>query len=398
MPIEQRDHALDDVRTLMVLAVVLLHAACAYAPSIPWWHARDTLGLGYDVLIFCFDVFALPVLYYLAGGFAAPSLERRGPAGFLRAKFLRLGLPVLVLSAFYMPAMVYVGYLGRAEAPLRFFGYWTRWMASLADWKPVLLADMQTAAPYRDAFSPHHMWFIVLLLAFFALFALRRAAFPARAPRPGAFTSRLWLTAAGIALGFALLNALVPDWAWARLGPLVLYQPTRVPLYAGMFVLGACARAGQGGRLTLPGPVWAWGTLFVAATLAILAASRTFMAVTGWGNLHLALAHGALRALAALGAVGLFTGAAVRLLSRPAGWRRSLAASSYHVYLLHMPLVVFAQAALVGAPLPPVAKMLLAFIIPALACWGMSRAIAARGAWLSAGSVAVFFAGAVLLY
>ncbi len=70
---EHRKFSFDNLRTLMVLFIVLLHAVCAYAASIPWWHAQDAKGMLYDIALISIDNFALPVL------FSSPAFSRPRP-------------------------------------------------------------------------------------------------------------------------------------------------------------------------------------------------------------------------------------------------------------------------------------------------------------------------------
>lgn len=393
-----RTLSLDNARTLMVLAIVLLHAACAYAMGIPWWHAQDHKHVLFDLLIVSVDNFALPTLYFLAGAFARTSLDRHGASGFLARKLKRLGLPVIVISAFYLPAMVYVGYLRRAEAPASFIDYWLHWMGSLSDWGFDVITSMATGARFADAFSPHHLWFMSLLLAFFAAYALWRAAFPNAVKRPEASLRHVLAWGAVMALGYTAVNLLVQDWAWARLGPFFLFQPTRLPVYAAAFIFGIRTQSRLAAGRPMPGSVWVWLAAFIVAQAAMVACVETFMATQGPAPLPQALAHGTLRAVLTLSGICLTVNATHRFLAGPSRFRESLASSSYDVYMLHMPLVVFVQAALVPVALPLALKMAAAFVLSVPVCWGLSRVMAGRGAWLPAVLLAGFFAGFALIF
>ncbi|MGE4422517.1 MAG: acyltransferase [Pseudodesulfovibrio sp.] len=386
-----RNHAYDNLRTLMVLLIVLLHAACAYAVGIPWWHAQDAKSPVFDVTIVTLDVFVLPVLFFVSGLFARSTLERHGTAGFLANKLRRLGLPVLVLSVFYLPTMVYVGYVRRVPDHLGFFGYWLRWVASLRDWGFAVITNMRQGADYADRISPHHLWFLSLLLLFFLGYVLWRTVLPVSCT---VRRNRLIPAAAlAVFLGFAAVNLLVQDWAWARLGPFILFQPTRIPVYLGMFVFGILFRPYMDGPRPFPGPWWAWLIPFAAATAGILVMMRTFMTTLPPIPPGQAALHGALRAVAAVAGAGCLVNLAALRLNRPARWRESLSASSYDIFLWHMPLVVFVQAWLAPAPLPLGVKALLAFLLPSGFLWAASRAAARTGPLLWGGFVAAVFLG-----
>lgn len=394
---QPRIAALDNLRTLMVLFILLLHAACAYAFSIPWWHVRDITNQGFDLLMFCIDVFALPVLFFVSGLFAAPSYERHGRGGFLRRKLHRLGIPLVLLSAFYLPAMVYVGYLRRAASPVPFFDYWLHWMATLTDWHFNLLTSMESAARYQDAFSPHHLWFVSMLLVFFAGYALCRPLLRGAEERAVSRIALVW-TGLLLAVCYGAVNLLIQDWAWARIGPFILFQPTRVPLYLGAFLFGIYARPHVARQQSLPGSPYLWMTVFPVLLVAQLVTTGKDVPIRP-ALLHEAALAGGLRAGLFLSSVCLTINVSYRFLRHASGWQRSLNASSYDLYILHMPLVVFAQAALLGAALPLVLKMILAFLVPAALCWGLSRQVLARiPGPASLGLLLAFFAGCCILY
>ena len=397
MPSQPRIAALDTIRTLMVLFIVLLHAACAYAFAIPWWHARDALNQGFDLLIFFIDPFALPVLFFVSGLFAEPSYERHGRTGLLRGKLRRLGLPLLLLPVFYLPGMVYVGYLHRTADPVPFFDYWLHWVGTMSDWNFVLLTSMETGARYLDACSPHHLWFIFMLLVFFAGYALLRPWFRGTEERQVTRRTLAWAWLL-LAAGYAAANLLIQDWAWARLGPFILFQPARIPLYLGAFLFGIYARPHVARRESLPGSPYLWMPLFPVLFIVLLVTTGKDVP-TSPPPLHMAAAWGLLRAGMLLSAVCLAVGGGYRFLRTASRWQRSLNASSYDLYLLHMPVVVFSQALLLAVALPTPLKMTLAFLVPSVLCWTVSRQVLARFPGTgSLGLLMAYFAACCLLF
>ena len=386
---QQRRMAFDNLRTLMVLCIILLHAACAYASGIPWWHVQDAKSPIFDLILITIDNFALPVLFFVSGVFAPPSLKRHGAAGFIKNKLRRLGLPLLAIAVFYLPTMVYLGYLHRSTAPVTFPAYWSNWMASLADWDFAVITSMEQGAAYADAFSPHHLWFISLLLLFFLGYAALRTSFAAK---PAPSMSRLtWMAGLGMFAAFAVLNLLVQDWAWARFGPFLLFQPTRIPIYLGMFLFGVLARPHMDRVRPFPGAWRRWLILFLVAQIAMITASRAFMLVQGPAPLTHALAHALLRSVLAVSAAGLFVNFLTARLNGPSSWRQSLAAASYDLYLWHMPLAVYVQTLLLNAPLPLAAKFLAAALTPVFLLWFLSRGAARIRPWQWAGFMGTVF-------
>lgn len=385
-----RNHAFDNLRTLMVLFIVLLHTACAYTTGIPWWHAQDAKSQVFDVAIVIIDTFALPVLFFIAGLFARPTFEKHGGAGFVRNKLRRFGIPLLFLPVFYLPTMVYVGYVGRTAAPMDFIQYWLNWVASLGDWSFAVITNMEEGARYTDLMSPHHLWFLSLLLIFFLGYAALRRAFNSSITI--GMTTLIGFVGLGILIGYTALNFAIQDWAWARFGPFILFQPTRVAVYFGMFLFGVLAHPHMDRLRPFPGPWWGWMILFLCAQVIFLAMVTTLMA-PGQTSLPLAIIHGVLRTVLAISATGLWVNLAVMRFGGPSRWRESLAASSYDIFLWHMPVVVFVQASLVPTTLPLAIKALLVFLVPVVLFWFLKQGAARISPWQWGGFIAMVFLG-----
>ncbi|MFZ5813594.1 MAG: acyltransferase family protein, partial [Thermodesulfobacteriota bacterium] len=353
----------DTARTVLVLLVVALHAAAAYCTVLPWWHVRNAdAGPAFDLLLSALDGFLMPTLFFIAGAFAPVSLARRGPGPFFRAKVLRFVPTLLLLMVTLLPLMTYVGYVSRTPGPMGFPAYLGAWLASGADVAAHLYTTVADGMAARDAISTHHLWFLVVLMGLFGGYALWRAVFPTKTPSraPGLDTPAragvrpVLLVSATLAMGLACacVALSMPDGSWLRATALVVVQPTRLPLYAGFFALGAVA-AERGGLAPWPGPWWLWLAVAVISLAAMFAAYPAVIGRTP-GPFPLVLTHYLGRAFASLGVVGLLGDLAGREpaeTSAPGRLSRTLAASSYHVYLLHMPVVVILQYALLDAAL-----------------------------------------------
>lgn len=105
-----RDANLEYLRGFIVLLVLLLHSVLAYA--VLWPAQSRTFEIfpapivdsqrweGFDVLTTFNDTIFMALMYLLSGLFVWPSLKRRGGAGYLRERALRLRL--LADSAFVL--------------------------------------------------------------------------------------------------------------------------------------------------------------------------------------------------------------------------------------------------------------------------------------------------------
>lgn len=324
MPTE-RFRALDDLRVFVVFLVVALHAALTYmvyAP--PWWYVLDPQrSLIYTGFVLIVDVPIMLVMFFLAGYFARPSLDRRGAVAFLREKAVRIGIPWVFGAMVLAP-------------PTAWIIYWSRGA-------PVTLLDFWRGDFWGIGYQQSIYWFLGVLFVLFLAVAAAHAFVPAF----GGWTRRVsmpprWLFAAFVAVmtvaSFAT-GATLDTWShnWV-----LVYQPARVPLYIGYFALGLIAeRAGwfcEGGYRPAP---MRWtvamavcGAIYLAVRMVLpTVASAGVVTVAGFVFFNIFCF------------TSLFAGVAVFSKRRRAGGAvsRSLARNAYAVYYLH-PLILYPLA------------------------------------------------------
>jgi glucan biosynthesis protein C len=69
---------MDNLRYALVLCVVLQHSGNAYS-SLSWWPVSEPeSSLIADWLTAILDTFTMPFLFYIAGYFALPTLQKKG--------------------------------------------------------------------------------------------------------------------------------------------------------------------------------------------------------------------------------------------------------------------------------------------------------------------------------
>jgi glucan biosynthesis protein C len=125
---QQRLHFIDHLRGFMFIIMAVDHALHAYA--FYWgrfWFFKD-----YDRSI-VFDAFYLhdqsiimPMLFFIMGMFVIPSLYRRGLLGYLKERFIKLGIPFLVGIPFIVPLLSYPRYEHYQDQGISLFEFWTK--------------------------------------------------------------------------------------------------------------------------------------------------------------------------------------------------------------------------------------------------------------------------------
>ncbi|HUJ69374.1 MAG TPA: acyltransferase [Syntrophorhabdales bacterium] len=376
-PDRQYALALGYLKAFIILLVVLHHAACAYLPLIvpttpasslvEHMHSLRAISPVSDqqrsfffLLVTSFnDKFFMSLMFFISGLFVWNSLRAKGSRLFLRDRFVRLGLPFLVMAALG-PLTYYTSYLqsgGSEGLP----GFWRQW-TSLKDW------------PDGPA------WFICVLLAF-DIIVVPLAALMARA--------RASLYEAGAAVGrrpillFALLllvsaiaylpmaSLFNPYWSWWSWGPFK-FQTSRIFLYLAYFLIGALLGAVGIERTCLTrgsalARLWAiWAVVAFFAFVISLGAGRP--------GTNPILAGGALLFSCAASCLAFLA-----LFLRFARKRRrvfdSLSSNSYGVFVIHYVVVAWLLYAMLKTPLPALAKGFIVFLCALLLCWGSIAAI-----------------------
>lgn len=170
-PAKSRVAWIDNLRTLMILLVVNMHACVTFSHVGSWYRMEEPEPAMPIKIAFVFwqghlQAFFMGLLFFLAGVFAHRSLVRRGPLPFLRERARRLGLPALLFMLLIHPFMLYV-LLGRPHVPDR---------PSLG----VLYGRYLTSGRVLSGSGP--MWFALALLLFCATLACIRVVRPVKAP------------------------------------------------------------------------------------------------------------------------------------------------------------------------------------------------------------------------
>ena len=262
----------------------------------------------------------------------------------MAARARRLLIPFAVVGLAVVPLAGYVRLVRNAPGPHGYADFWLEQMRGVSfGFLDLSRVDPTTLDP--TMYSPWHLWFLPMLMLFVLCLCLVPA--PARAARPDSgrrVLAVLCLAAVAISAATALVLRHFPGVGWAMLSNFLLFQPSRVPLYAGAFALGAVAHARRwfDGR-PMPGPVWAWSFAALALCAAHLVVNASLEMAPPPVPALQGLASALARTGASLAALGLILSVASRRFNRTTPLGRSLAASSYTVYLLHLPVLIVLQ-------------------------------------------------------
>ena len=362
---------LDNLRYAFVLCVVMEHACNAYR-GLAWWPVADpAISLPVQMLSGFFDVFSMPLLFYVAGYFALPSIRKKNIGAFLADKLERLGIPWLVCVLTVVPAMALIYHATRQglAGAQRFWGMWREVMASALSFDVGIVPSMDRLMAV-NGFYQRYMWFLSLLIAMFfifaALYALKPNWFAPTGSRPIAVRQGAWPTLRlflAVALTTTLLSMATvgliqlfgPPGAGPEplftLGNVIQFRPSRLFFYLIYFGLGVLTyRNNWIGRGRFPGRPGAWLVLFPVLLVAFLAVCYLMLRGPRGMAAAVGFAYFLLVNFLCMATLGLFMSLAHRWWNRPRALDRDLASNSYNIYIAHYVFVIGLQAALLQVP------------------------------------------------
>jgi fucose 4-O-acetylase-like acetyltransferase len=340
----------------MVLLVVNMHACVTYS-HVGGWYLKDPPepGLGVKIPFLYWQghlqAFFMGLLFFLAGVFAHGACLRRGPAGFVRERLLRLGAP----AAFYMLVIQpFIGLVLLRRPGDRAIGeLYLRYLSS-----------------GRVLSGSGPLWFAVALLIFCLALALKRAVLPGAAqaerrspPSWGALTALGCLLVVAT-FAFRLVQPLDTDFFNLQLGFFAQYIAAfSVGVLAGQHgwleaLASSRVAAGAGWAVLVAGPLGMTATLLLGG-LTQTGDFQPFKGGWHWQAFGLAAWEQLSGVALGLGAMALFR----RRFNTEGPLATWMARHSFGVYVLHAPILVALALAMHPLPGGPVFKMLLLTVL-----------------------------------
>jgi glucan biosynthesis protein C len=347
----------DNLRWLMVVLVISMHAADTYSPLGNWYYVeRPPIGvatlLSFAAWQMYLQSFFMGLLFFIAGVFTPASIDRKGPRRFVRDRAFRLGLPVLFYMFVLGPITEY--YVAHSwTAPYSFAHEWWHHITDLE--------VLQENGP---------LWFCLALLIFEVAYAAlymwrRRAPESARDTQPPG-TGTLIGFALTMAAGRFVIRFVLPGVSFLNmhLGDFAQY----ILLFSAGIV---AARNHWLPKLSLSlGRRWMMVILPVgfAAWLAILAVSGAFRSGDvpdegwHWQSAALSIWESFTCVAMCLGLLTLFR----EKFNAQGRLARFLSDNAFSVYVFHPPIVIIGARLLHSLTWAPLAKFV---ILTGLCTW-----------------------------
>jgi peptidoglycan/LPS O-acetylase OafA/YrhL len=352
-----RFYALDGVRAAAMLLGISFHSLISFMPTLPAsWPAPDIRrSIGLAVFAGWLHSFRMPLFFLVAGFFGHMLYHRLGGRAFFRNRVRRILVPFVLGLLLLTPIVHVIVVYGNLK---------TGFISDPRGLGSAIVHHFRSGEFFRSL-DTLHLWFLYYLMVIYVGTLIARVLFQrigsATAERwfDGAFRTlvKAWWKPVVLAVPTALVFSLMQTASFDT--PVSLVPQARIVLGYGLFFAFGWILHRQP-ELIFELRRGAWKLLLLGNFVAFPALMGfSFLLLKGagapvWAKPAAALAHAFVTWLMVLGTLGI----AVRYLQRPNKVVRYVADSSYWLYLIHPPLVLWLQIQLAPVALPAVIKFL----------------------------------------
>jgi len=365
----------DHLRAFLIILVIMHHLAITYGAIGSWVYHDTTNSLTahlLSVLVMTDQAFFMGLFFLISAYFTPGAYDHKGTGLFLRDRFLRLGIPLLIYDILIEPFVLYIvaGFYGS------YWNFYSNYVLSLR------------------GIGQGPVWFIELLLIFVVFYAIWRVLYDRWShDHPRKTTTTQSITSAHkhpypttgemllYIIGLALITFVIRIWfpiSW-------WFQPLNLmfaefPQYISMFILGLIAYR-RGWFTKIPyavGKRWLWVALIDLILLVPLALflGDAKNVTYGEGGFHWqAFVYAFWEATMC---VSLCTGLLVffrKHFNRPGRVWNFLSANAYATYIFHPVVLVSLAYGLHFVTLYPLLKYGIAVIIAVPCCFALGALI-----------------------
>jgi peptidoglycan/LPS O-acetylase OafA/YrhL len=352
----QRLYYFDNIKVLLIVIVIFMHAGMAYVPVAELWPVSfptpfpvaDLLVVGTFQAIG--SSFAMALFFFISAYLLVGSFDRKGQKKFLKDRFVRIGIPLFGIVAFLLILTAAVG----ANSATSSFS-----------WLFLITVKGANSA----TFSIGWLWFLVFLLILAVAYSVWRTlhiTIPP-VPCPGNGTLVLAALALGVA-NYAVRRRYGPDqWVlWHAV------EPAHVLLYV-LFMLGGILAYRNGWLETVsPSLVRTWGIISVVGLCGIPVLIAPLFPVPS-------LLYSLWEAFLGIGICVTLLIVCKHRWNTTGRIKAVLAKNVYAAYIIQIPIIVFLQSrfiqggVLIPEGLPPLLQFVLVGVLATAFCFLISN-------------------------
>ena len=347
---------IDNLRLVMIILVVLQHAAVTYSGLGSWfYYERAPLDKISFVLFGLFQglnqAYFMGILFLIAGYFVPAAYDRKGFGRFVKDRLVRLGIPALIFMLLINPFIGYVllGFQMSSPKP----PFWSAYSAYL------------TSGNFLSGSGP--LWFALALLIFSVIYAVVRLVSGQRSATGSAPVARkisTWqivLLMAVIAAATFAIRQVYPAGA-----TFMNMQLGYFAIYIVLFIVGIAAyRQGWFSSIDYAyGSKWLkaalpWGLLAFAVIMVGAELSHTAIANYNGGWHWQSAAYATWESFTAVAmSIGLITLFREKY-NQQSKLVKILSDNSFAVYVFHAPVLISISLLMAPLALIPIAKFVI---------------------------------------
>jgi glucan biosynthesis protein C len=342
---------LDATRAFALILGIIFHASLSFMPVFIGWAVQD-VSTSSLVSVFCVvsHSFRMETFFLLAGFFGHMTFHRQGAVAFMRSRAVRILVPFIV-GWFLLRPLIVSGWIMGSASLRGDYDFWAGIKAGVLS-----LANLPSGI-----FAGSHLWFLFYLALITTLTLLVRGALGRSRALYAWLVHRVdacvaWLADSPLSIPVLVIPTAGALWFmrfWGMDTPDQTLTP-HIPVllvYGGFFGLGWVfdrQRDIIAGFAQLS--PWRW----ILAGLGIVGSLWLSRFERDPGHVNHTAAHVGFvvsYALMMWSLVGLTLGLFRKFAANPRPVIRYLADSSYWLYLIHLPIVVWLQVAVAEVPL-----------------------------------------------
>jgi len=221
-----RIYFLDNLRTFIILLVIVLHSAIAYTPFLESvWIVNDAQKGNYEgYVVIYLDIFVMFIMFFISGYFIPSSYKKRSLISFIGAKFKRIMVPWMVAVFVLIPVYKYIFLVSRGMPQQEWYSYFH-----------IFARENGNMGFFADNPTQSWLWFLPVLFMFQVVYALlsRIRVFRIRMNLNLAINLVFWLS-----LVYSLSIASHDMNGWFT-SPILHFQRERLFAYFLFFLLGS---------------------------------------------------------------------------------------------------------------------------------------------------------------
>jgi surface polysaccharide O-acyltransferase-like enzyme len=362
---------IDNLGTLLIIMVILWHMAVTYgAPG--FWAYRESQPDELTSLVFTIfsainGPYVLGFFFMIAGYFTPASYDRKGPGGYLSGRLIRLGIPLLIYIFLIDPL---INYAIQVQIWGLTSSFWQFWKEHISGYR-------------QHGLGVGPMWFVELMLIFVIAYGLGRilSGFVSGSSKfkdrsisfgvPNNLTIALFALILGIVI-FVMRIWLPVNSYFKPLGLPLAY----VPQYIALFFVGVIAYRGNWFQMVSvsTGKLWLWIVLFLILVLfpilfALGGALEGNTDAYAGGLTWQSFAYSIWEEFICVGMIIILLVWFREKLNHQNALAKAMSDSTYTVYFIHAPVLVFLALALKDIDLYPLLKWALVSPVAIFFCF-----------------------------